>query len=313
LEKVSILIPCFNADRWIAPAIKSALAQTWQNKEVIVVDDGSSDGSREVIQSFGDKIRYEFGPNRGSNPCRNRLLELASGEWVQFLDADDELLPNKVEIQLNNTAEDVDAVYGGVTLEWWKNGHLSKREISSPQSEQSPVMHWMCWQLAHTGAVIWRKQSLKKIGGWNETFPCCQDNEVCMRGIQRGLKFKLSNDVGSLYRNWSATSVSKKDLKQLVAVKTKLLDEMIDWLRSTGELNAEHLRLAGKACFALARQLAIEHRSAAFTYAEERMQKGLFDVSMAPLSFRLVSIFLGYRLTETLAAKRRGLFSTFSY
>ena len=305
--KVSILIPCYNAERWVAQAIESALAQTWPNKEVIVVDDGSTDRSREVIESFHGRIRYELGPNRGGNPCRNRLLELATGEWVQFLDADDELLPDKVEIQLTHTAGSVDAVYGGVTLEWWENKHFKKKALSPPEPNKSPIIHWLNWQLAHTGAVLWRKESLRKIGGWNESYPCCQDNEVCMRAIQAGLKFRHSCDVGSLYRIWSTTSVCQRDLKQLVAVKTKLLDEMIAWLKTTGDINSEHLRLAGKACFALARQLAVEHRCAAIEYAGERIKKGLFDSSGAPLTFRLARRILGYRFAETLAAKRRGL------
>ena len=62
---VSILIPCYNAEQWIAQAIESALAQTWRPKEIIVVDDGSTDGSLKVIQKFGQRIIVETGPNRG--------------------------------------------------------------------------------------------------------------------------------------------------------------------------------------------------------------------------------------------------------
>src|SRR5260370_32907136 len=76
---VSILVPFFNAERWIAQAIESALAQTWPEKEVIVVDDGSTDRSLDIIRRFDGRIRWETGPNRGSNVTRNRLLELARG------------------------------------------------------------------------------------------------------------------------------------------------------------------------------------------------------------------------------------------
>jgi glycosyltransferase involved in cell wall biosynthesis len=307
--KISILIPCYNAERWVGQAIESALAQTWPNKEVIVVDDGSTDGSRAVIESFGNTIRHEFGPNRGGNPCRNRLLELASGEWVQFLDADDELLPGKIETQLKHASRDIDVVYGGVTLQWWDDRRLRKTEISAPESNKTPIFHWMSWQLAHTGAVLWRKKSLKHIGGWNETYPCCQDNEVCMRGIQHGLKFSLSNDAGSLYRIWSVNSVCRRNLKQLVVTKTKLLDEMLDWLKTTGQISREHKKLAGKACFDLARCIAAEHPEDAFQYAEDRIQKGLFNSRIAPISFRIAYYILGYRLAETLASKRRQFFA----
>ena len=86
---VSILIPCYNAQQWVGDAIRSALAQTWPNKEVIIVDDGSTDDSLAVIRSFGSAIRFETGPNRGGNVARNRLLELTReyfpGELGGFL------------------------------------------------------------------------------------------------------------------------------------------------------------------------------------------------------------------------------------
>ena len=115
---VSILIPCYNAERWVAQAIESALAQTWSEKEIIVVDDGSRDGSLDVIKSFGNQIRWETGPNRGGNVTRNRLLELARGEWLQYLDADDYLLPPKVERQVTFLREypACDVVYSPVLL-----------------------------------------------------------------------------------------------------------------------------------------------------------------------------------------------------
>ena len=68
---VSILIPCYNAERWVGEAVQSALDQTYPKKEIIVVDDGSTDRSLDVIKSFGPRIRWETGPNRGANaPCR---------------------------------------------------------------------------------------------------------------------------------------------------------------------------------------------------------------------------------------------------
>src|SRR5947208_2592225 len=102
---VSILIPCYNAERWIAQAIESALAQTWPEKEVVVVDDGSTDGSLDVIKQFDGRIRWETGPNRGGNMARNRLRELAGGDWLQYLDADDYLLPDKIDDQMRFLAK----------------------------------------------------------------------------------------------------------------------------------------------------------------------------------------------------------------
>ena len=92
---VSIVIPCYNAERYVGEAIESALDQTYPHKEVIVIDDGSTDSSLEVIRSFGNHLRWETAPNRGGSAARNRGLELARGELIQFLDADDLLHARK--------------------------------------------------------------------------------------------------------------------------------------------------------------------------------------------------------------------------
>lgn len=114
MRSVSILVPCHNAERWIGEAIESALKQTWFRKEVIVVDDGSTDGSLDIIKRFGDHIRWDTGPNRGGSAARNRLLELAQGEWLQYLDADDYLLAAKIANQLAviDTDPEIDVLLG---------------------------------------------------------------------------------------------------------------------------------------------------------------------------------------------------------
>ncbi|HEX4350906.1 MAG TPA: glycosyltransferase, partial [Verrucomicrobiae bacterium] len=76
---VSIIIPCYNAERWVKQSIQSALDQNYSPVEIIVIDDGSTDQSLEVIKSFGDKITWETGPNLGANHARNRGLDLAKG------------------------------------------------------------------------------------------------------------------------------------------------------------------------------------------------------------------------------------------
>jgi Glycosyl transferase family 2 len=111
---VSILIPCFNAERWIGQAIESALAQTYMSTEIIVVDDGSTDGSLEVLRLFGQHIRWETGPNRVANVTRK-------GFWLQYLDADDYLISDKIEAQMALVAEchDADVIYSPIVIECW--------------------------------------------------------------------------------------------------------------------------------------------------------------------------------------------------
>ncbi|MES2425757.1 MAG: glycosyltransferase family 2 protein [Bacteroidota bacterium] len=100
--KVSIIIPAYNSEQYIAETIKSAMAQTWRNKEIIIVDDGSTDNTLQIAKSFeslGVKIIHQ--PNKGAAAARNIGLATATGTYIQFLDADDLLSSDKIESQLN--------------------------------------------------------------------------------------------------------------------------------------------------------------------------------------------------------------------
>jgi len=98
---VSVLIPAYNAEEWIADTLESAIAQTWQRKEIIVVDDGSKDQTAEVARRFASRgVAVVSKENQGAAATRNHALRLAQGDYIQWLDADDLLAPDKIEKQL---------------------------------------------------------------------------------------------------------------------------------------------------------------------------------------------------------------------
>jgi glycosyltransferase involved in cell wall biosynthesis len=101
---VTVVIPNYNYASYLAGAIESALGQSHRSREVIVVDDGSTDQSRQVIDAYGQSVRALFGRNQGVSAARNVGVQYAQGTWVAFLDADDNWLPTKIEEQLR-TAE----------------------------------------------------------------------------------------------------------------------------------------------------------------------------------------------------------------
>jgi glycosyltransferase involved in cell wall biosynthesis len=97
---LTVIIPAFNAERYIAAAIESVLGQTCGSFEIIVVDDGSADGTRSVVETFRQRVRYVHQRNAGPSTARNCGIELATGEFVAFLDADDLWHANKTAVQL---------------------------------------------------------------------------------------------------------------------------------------------------------------------------------------------------------------------
>jgi glycosyltransferase involved in cell wall biosynthesis len=96
---ISVVIPAFNAGRFIKRTVDSILAQTYRDYEVIVVDDASTDNTSEAVKSYGSKVRYIYQENAGDGPARNTGIHAARGEWIAFLDHDDEWLAEKLRLQ----------------------------------------------------------------------------------------------------------------------------------------------------------------------------------------------------------------------
>jgi glycosyltransferase involved in cell wall biosynthesis len=117
---ISVVIPCFDKGPWIGDTIRSALAQTRPVDEVIVIDDGSTDDSAAIAESFGPPVKVVRQANQGESVARNRGIELASGDWIAFLDADDvwapERLERQVEVLQGDGQNDVNCVYTDVWL-----------------------------------------------------------------------------------------------------------------------------------------------------------------------------------------------------
>ena len=97
---ISVVIPAYNAGGFIKRTIDSVLAQTYRDYEVIVVDDGSTDNTADVVKSCAGKVRYIYQENAGDGPARNTGIRAAKGDWIAFLDHDDEWLPQKLELQM---------------------------------------------------------------------------------------------------------------------------------------------------------------------------------------------------------------------
>lgn len=185
---VSVIVPCFNLEKLVGEAVKSALAQTYPRVEVIVIDDGSTDGTVDVLRSFNDDIRWETGPNRGACVARNRGLALARGDLVQFLDADDLLHPKKLELQVPECLRHPGTVVfcdgDQVDLETGRHLGVFAREIG----DADPVIYMLGGGLI-TNAPVHHRSALEAVGGFREDLPCAQERDLHLRLACSGLLF----------------------------------------------------------------------------------------------------------------------------
>lgn len=309
MTQVSIIIPCRNAATWIVAAIKSALGQTHTPAEVIVVDDASTDDSSSRIASFGDRVRLIQGPWRNGNAARNAGLTAANGEWIQFLDADDYLEPEKIARQLAEAGDidTADVLYSPTWIETWRDSRTVHREVSPLDTNTDLFTQWFTWQLPQTGGALWRREALLRYGGWKEGQPCCQEHELYLRALEIGFRFRHCPTAGAIYRIWSEKTVCRIDPVLVIREKTRLIDAAIDWLRHHDRLLPAHLAAAGQACFEMARTWAKVDLGLAAAYSAQRRAAGLFLARgpAAPGSYRIMMRILGFSLAERLAASLR--------
>src|ERR1700730_1679478 len=304
--KVTIGIPVFNCETWVATAIQSALDQTWPDKEIIVVDDGSTDRSADICKSFGSRILFVQQSNQGGNAARNQICRLSSGDWIQFLDADDYLKPNKIRSHLDSCPGSVDAdiLCSATIFEDWRNGKLVSQKVDVLKEGCDWVALWLTTSVPLTGGCLWRSQSLENIGGWNEQGRCNQEYELYFRALQKNLRFQVAGAPLSVHRIWSENTVSRRDKKGLVLGKTELIQRFLQWLKSEGRWTPDYQRLAGRTYFEMARMLANEDLTLATRYYRERKREGLMQPEgpQAPWKYRLALKCLGFNPAERLAS-----------
>jgi len=180
--KISVVIPCFNSAQWVGGAVDSALKQTRAAHEIIVVDDGSSDGPASALGAFGDKVRLVRRENGGLSAARNTGVLEASGDWFLFLDADDKLFPDALE-ELERTATKSGAgVAYGFALQ--RNDESAKlhslpRAAGSPPAPAAAAFWWT--PIATTGCALINRELNEKVGGFDENFRQVEDAEYWLR------------------------------------------------------------------------------------------------------------------------------------
>ena len=215
---VSVIIPAYNAERFLAETLESVFRQSWPQIEVIVVDDGSTDGTRALMGSYGSRMQAIYSPvNRGASAARNLGTCQAKGVFLQYLDADDLLRPKAIEQKvraLNGSGADV------AYSDWQKivegdNGAFSPGAVTARSLEDvhpDPQLALLTDFWCPPAALLYRRTLVEKIGGWNESMPLIEDAHFALDAALRGGKFVHVPGVWADYRvQRKAVSLSQSD------------------------------------------------------------------------------------------------------
>jgi glycosyltransferase involved in cell wall biosynthesis len=190
---VSVIVPVYNCERYMAEAIGSVIGQAYRPIEVIVVDDGSTDGTAALVKSLDVTIRYIYQRNRGPAAARNRGLAMARGDVIAFLDADDYWPTNKLEIQLKYLKENpgIEVVMGRIQCIGMFTEAESKIRFEGPDNTIVSV---------NLGSGIFRKSVFDKVGVFDESLRYFEDHDWFLRAREEGISMAILKATTLYYR-----------------------------------------------------------------------------------------------------------------
>jgi len=215
-SKVSVVIPTYNCDRYIAEAIESVLHQTYTNYEILVVDDGSTDKTRQSLEPYIGKICYIYQENQGVSAARNRGIKEAKGEFIAFLDADDYfLLPSKLADQVACFKQypKLGIVHSG----WKKVNHYGEAILDIERWYDSPTLDlktWVSQQPALPSAMMFRKEWLERVGDFDVNLTHLEDVDLAIRLAFEGCQATWLKKITVAYRQHDNSAVAQGTVQQ---------------------------------------------------------------------------------------------------
>jgi glycosyltransferase involved in cell wall biosynthesis len=178
---VSVVIPCFNRKKTLSRSIDSVVNQTYKPSEIIIVDDGSTDGTRDFILNSYPNIKYFFQPKKGVSSARNKGIRESSSDWVAFLDSDDEWLPQKLEKQINQLGKYSEIFISHTNEIWIRNG-VRVNQMKKHQKYGGYIFD-KCLDICRISpsSVLIHKRVLKDVGVFDEALQVCEDYDLWLR------------------------------------------------------------------------------------------------------------------------------------
>lgn len=227
--KVSVIIPSYNSGKYLEEAIISAVNQTYKNTEIIIVNDGSTDSTEEIVKSWQRKdrrIRYvKHEKNRGLAAARNTGIKNSQGSYIAFLDADDVWLPQKLEVQMRKIEETgADLVFSNWYI-WEPERKLKIKafNLSPVQSNKKDLLFFFIKKnLSNPSTALLKKSSLEKVGLFDESLRSSEDYDLWIRFLLEGMEITFIQEPLIYYREhqWQMSkNIYKMRLSRLTVYK----------------------------------------------------------------------------------------------
>jgi glycosyltransferase involved in cell wall biosynthesis len=308
-DLVSVVIPCYNCEEYLEETIESVRAQTYPDVELVLVDDGSTDGTWDIIERHSDDAICYSGPNRGASVARSTGTRLASGNYIQYLDADDRLYSTALEKRVAALeSESADVAYskyrellpGGNTFQQGPKVDKTLEDVH-PDPEIATIRQFWVPPVALT----YSRRIVEKIGGWNEDLPIIQDARFLHDAAFYGGHFVKVPEVLGEYRNHEAESLSTHSqyaFTRDIWVNARQVEDR--WRKRDGTLSSEQREALAKVYDHCARAFFGEDRRQ-FRQAAARVRRLSASVQSSKLERRMqLAKVLGYEVASFIFRKR---------
>ncbi len=245
---VSIIIPLYNAERYLAEAIESVLDQTYKKLEVLIVNDGSTDNSLAIARSFErENVKVYDQPNRGASAARNYGFLQSKGEFIKFFDADDLMNPIMIEAQINLA---IDNPYSIVSAKWGRfyGDDTITFKLNPEECWQNMLpIDWICssWKsgasMTQPGIFLIPRTIIEQAGLWDESLSLIDDLEYFTKAILKCKNVVFCQNAVLYYRSGLKNALSGQKSETAILSAKKALEKSQDYI--LGVENSERTRL----------------------------------------------------------------------
>ena len=323
MPRVSIILPCFNGADCLGETLESVLSQDFTGYELILINDGSTDTTETLVMSFrdrfGDRLRYQSGPNRGVCAARNQGMALARGEYLQFLDHDDLLRPGTLGRRvaaLDTSAADV------LYCDWqelrqgpegaFQPGRIFARRLAEAgPAAAHPLLTGAFW--APPAALLYRRRIAERVGGWAAELAPVEDGCFLFEAARHGGRFEHLPGVGADYRIFRGNrNLSRQNRTRFWQAWLRHVTQVEELWRTEGLDDDRRRTLLQAYCRESLTSHLYEHDRATFRQVYRRIRA--LDPDHLPVDsprMRRVARLAGYPAAEALALALRRLQAVF--